>query len=102
MPGMDGTGPRGLGPMTGGGRGLCNPSFAGAGSSYGGAYSSPYGGGYPYGYGTAPYGGGSPYGYGMGYAPYSPYGRPSFAPYRQFGFGRGGGFGRGRGAGRGW
>ena len=23
MPGLDGTGPRGLGPMTGGGRGLC-------------------------------------------------------------------------------
>lgn len=25
MPGFDGTGPRGMGPMTGGGRGLCNP-----------------------------------------------------------------------------
>ena len=25
MPGFDRTGPRGMGPMTGGGRGLCNP-----------------------------------------------------------------------------
>lgn len=25
MPGFDGTGPRGMGPMTGGGRGFCNP-----------------------------------------------------------------------------
>jgi hypothetical protein len=25
MPGFDGTGPQGMGPMTGGGRGLCNP-----------------------------------------------------------------------------
>ena len=25
MPGFDGTGPMGLGPMTGGGRGFCNP-----------------------------------------------------------------------------
>lgn len=26
MPGFDGTGPMGMGPMTGGGRGWCNPS----------------------------------------------------------------------------
>jgi len=25
MPGFDGTGPNGIGPMTGGGRGFCNP-----------------------------------------------------------------------------
>ena len=25
MPGFDGTGPNGMGPMTGGGRGICNP-----------------------------------------------------------------------------
>ena len=25
MPGLDGTGPGGMGPMTGGARGLCNP-----------------------------------------------------------------------------
>ncbi len=27
MPGFDGTGPMGAGPMTGGGRGYCNPSL---------------------------------------------------------------------------
>lgn len=38
MPGLDGTGPRGAGPMTGGGWGLCNP--------YGGSYAGPgFGGG---------------------------------------------------------
>ncbi len=31
MPKQDGTGPRGLGPMTGGGRGRCNPDFIGSG-----------------------------------------------------------------------
>ena len=30
MPGFDGTGPRGLGPMTGGGRGFCSPWGIGA------------------------------------------------------------------------
>ena len=29
MPGLDGTGPRGLGPMTGGARGLCGGGLAG-------------------------------------------------------------------------
>ena len=29
MPGFDGTGTRGMGPMTGGGRGRCNPYFRG-------------------------------------------------------------------------
>lgn len=32
MPGFDGTGPTGIGPMTGGSRGLCNP--VGKGSTY--------------------------------------------------------------------
>ncbi len=31
MPGFDGTGPRGMGPMTGGGRGFCSPRGAGFG-----------------------------------------------------------------------
>jgi len=31
MPGFDGTGPRGMGPMTGGGRGFCSPWGRGAG-----------------------------------------------------------------------
>ena len=35
MPGFDGTGPGGMGPMTGGGRGPCNP------------YNVPYAGPYP-------------------------------------------------------
>lgn len=30
MPGFDGTGPAGMGPMTGGGRGFCSPWGAGA------------------------------------------------------------------------
>lgn len=47
MPGMDGTGPRGLGSMTGGGRGWCNPYSAGVRSPFGTGipYSQPYGGG---------------------------------------------------------
>ena len=35
MPGFDGTGPQGLGPMTGGARGYCTPAGAGYGFSYG-------------------------------------------------------------------
>jgi len=31
MPGFDGTGPMGAGPMTGGARGFCNPAYAGYG-----------------------------------------------------------------------
>jgi hypothetical protein len=80
MPGFDGTGPMGMGPMTGGGRGFC---------------AVPY---RPYGYGfQAPY-----------YPPsgmYPFYGRPFYGP--TFGVGRGGlpwGGGRGRafGGGRGF
>ena len=105
MPGFDGTGPAGMGPMTGGGRGRCNP------------YSSPYGG-----YGYAPYP--APYAYGpyaltgAGYAPGAgmPVGGYGFRPYGGYpldyglgrprwglrGFwGRGIGWGgRGRGRGR--
>jgi len=39
MPGFDGTGPGGMGPMTGGGRGFCNP--LGGGAAYRG-YGYPY------------------------------------------------------------
>ena len=50
MPGFDGTGPRGMGPMTGGGRGFCNPW--GIGAAYRGYGVSPrVGYGYPS-YGT--------------------------------------------------
>ncbi len=73
MPGFDGTGPMGLGPMTGGGRGPCR--------FYMGAWG-PWGRPYP------------GYGYGWGY----PYGWVG----PRFGFGRGMGFGRGRGLGRGF
>ena len=50
MPGFDGTGPRGMGPMTGGGRGFCSPWGLGAARPvYGSprwAYASPYYGAY--------------------------------------------------------
>jgi len=91
MPGMDGTGPMGLGPMTGGGRGWCNPYFGGLG------FAGEAGSGY-----SRPYGLGNPYAYGMGYVPYSPSGRIPSAPYIPFGWGRGMGGGLGRGRGRGW
>ena len=77
MPGFDGTGPMGMGPMTGGGRGFCAMPYR----AYG-----------PYEYGVrAPY--------------HSSYGKPSNGPI--FGAGRGGlpwGGGRGRvfGGGRGF
>jgi len=51
MPGFDGTGPRGMGPMTGGGRGFCSPWGRGA------AYR-PYGSATGYGYGRSYYGSG--------------------------------------------
>ena len=90
MPAFDGTGPAGMGPMTGGGRGWCNP------------YSSPYAGYGPYhapmagwparGYGFRPYGG-YPRAYGLG--------RPRWGLRRFLGRGMGwGGRGRGRGRGR--
>ena len=43
MPGFDGTGPRGMGPMTGGGRGFCRPP-----GSYRGYGFLPASYGYPY------------------------------------------------------
>ena len=106
MPRGDGTGPAGMGPMTGRAAGYCagypvpgymNPvpgrGFAGPG--FAGAYGAA-----PYGYGAAPYGygGGVPYGYGAGYAGFGarPFGRFG----RGFGRGWGRGFGRGRGRGR--
>jgi hypothetical protein len=86
MPRFDGTGPRGMGPMTGGGRGLCNPygtSFGyrpGFGLPVGRGRGGGFGRGmrYPYAYGAmrppAPF----PYAaYPYGAAPYSPY----YAPY---------------------
>lgn len=67
MPGFDGTGPRGMGPMTGGRRGFCSPWGVGAAlrggmvPPYLGVPYAPYGGAMPYGgasaYGARPYGG---------------------------------------------
>jgi len=48
MPGFDGTGPRGMGPMTGGGRGFCSPGGTRAARRpYGGRRWAGYG--YPFG-----------------------------------------------------
>ena len=90
MPGFDGTGPRGMGPMTGGGRGSCNPYHEGVRQPFMGAYpyGRPYGYAPPYGTGYSPSYGANPYGsYGFGGG---------------FGRGFGGGFGRGFGRGRRW
>lgn len=97
MPGFDGTGPRGMGPMTGGGRGFCNPYgpiygmgfgwpvWGGRGGWYGRGMGMGRGIGfgrgmwYPYAYGAGwAYGGRLPYTpYPYGAAPYAPY----YAPY---------------------
>jgi len=68
MPGFDGTGPMGMGPMTGGGRGFC---------------AMPYRGYRPYGYGI-----GAPYYPSSGGYPF--YGRPFYGYGPVFGAGRGG------------
>jgi len=46
MPGFDGTGPRGMGPMTGGGRGFCSVPGYGM-PQYGVPWGMPYYGGRP-------------------------------------------------------
>lgn len=107
MPFGDGTGPRGLGPMTGRGAGYCAgfvaPGFANP-IPRGGRFGMGFNQGAPQGYpNVSPYGTGNPYG-GYG-SPY--YGRGGgFGRGRGFGLGRGFGFGRGfgmgRGFGRGW
>ena len=65
MPGFDGTGPRGMGPMTGGGRGFCSPW--GIGAAFAGSRTPPR---VRYGY--------PPYGWAG--APYPSYGAPTTAP----------------------
>jgi hypothetical protein len=83
MPGFDGTGPAGRGPMTGGGRGWCNP------------YSAPYAGYRPYGPPYAvPQGATNAYGLGR---PRWGLGRGLWGRARGRGWGRGWGPGRGRG-----
>ncbi|MFA5761072.1 MAG: DUF5320 domain-containing protein [Dehalococcoidales bacterium] len=56
MPGFDGTGPRGMGPMTGGGRGFCGVPAAGpVARPYGFRRGAGLGYGYGYGYANAVY-----------------------------------------------
>jgi len=88
MPGFDGTGPRGLGPMTGRGEGYCAIALPSAGTARApSAQNRPYGyaglAGVPVTRAAAPY----------AQAPYFPGGRPRLG--RRFLRGRG----RGRGAG---
>lgn len=76
MPGFDGTGPSGEGPMTGGGFGYCNPARAGYGRPYGRGYGYDRGFGFGRGRGLRRgfgplYGPGRWYGPGYG-APYPP------------------------------
>ena len=100
MPGGDGTGPGGMGPMTGRAAGYC------AGYPVPGYMNPIPGGGFlpRVGYGSpVPYVGTPvPYAYGVGYTPFW---GSSFGSWRgrRFGFARGRGLGLGRGRGRwGW
>jgi len=70
MPGFDGTGPGGMGPMTGGRRGFCAQPYAGAGVGYNAGYGLPAWGGFGMGRGM-----GMRRGMGMGY----PYPNPNYA-----------------------
>jgi len=64
MPGLDGTGPMGAGPMTGGARGYCNP----AGAGYRPAFGQGFGYGRGFGRGRGFRGGFGPgFGQGQGY-----------------------------------
>ena len=96
MPRGDGTGPAGMGPMTGRAAGYC------AGFPVPGYMNPVVGRGGFYGPGALAFGpyGASLYGYGAGYAvPYAGRVNPWFGRGHGIGFGRG--FGRGRGRGRG-
>jgi len=52
MPGFDRTGPQGVGPMTGGARGLCNPADTGYARGYGYGRGMAYGRGFRGGFGA--------------------------------------------------
>ena len=114
MPGFDGTGPRGLGPMTGRGEGYCAIVLPSSGTARA-PFDYPFGfaQGRPYGYaGLAgvPVGMNYPYGRPPAYGPVSPV---AAAPYGSFfrrprrgmrfvgGRGRGGGWGPSSRSGRG-
>ena len=80
MPGFNGTGPQGAGPMTGGARGYCvsaggyNPGFAGgSGGSRGSGYGAGFGRGPGFRRGLGPgMGMGRGFGHGRGYGWYPP------------------------------
>ncbi len=73
MPGFDRTGPMGVGPMTGGARGLCNPATAGTMPAYTGGYGHGRGLGLGRGFrgGHGP-GRGRERGFGRGYGGFPP------------------------------
>jgi hypothetical protein len=77
MPGFDRTGPWGLGPMTGWGRGRCGPSGMGAGRRAGGTWFGPggRGRGRRHWYWAA---GASRWGQGWFAAPWQPYHGPGY------------------------
>jgi len=86
MPGFNGTGPAGMGPRTGGGRGYCTP---GAGAQASSGWTGPFlrgagRGGIPWGGGRGRvYGGGRGRGWRREPAPYyayAPYAQPFAAP----------------------
>jgi hypothetical protein len=77
MPARDGTGPMGMGPMTGGGRGWCNPYYAGLRAPM---WAYPH---------LQPFGwGGIPYGFSPGFLNSYPAGFRAF-PFHPSGRGRG-------------
>jgi hypothetical protein len=82
MPGLDGTGPMGAGPMTGGGWGYCNPS----GKTYGAprhGLGRGFRGGFGRGRGAQGYGYGRGLGWRRGYVPAGGWYGPVYggAPY---------------------
>ena len=82
MPGFDGTGPVGAGPMTGGGRGRCNPSYPGYSTGYGRGFGfgRRHGRGVRRGFGAGAYGGRG-YGRGVGgVRPFFPVWDAGYAP----------------------
>jgi len=101
MPRGDGTGPAGMGPMTGRAAGFCAgfgvPGYMNPASGAGWVNPAVGGAGF-YGAGAPAFGA-----YGAGYGmPYGGYGMPyGGLGHRGFGFGRGFGRGWGRGRGRG-
>jgi hypothetical protein len=81
MPGFDRTGPRGMGPMTGGARGRCNPY--GRRASGRGFFGSWFGQGRGFGRGNRNMFRGAGFSDWSGYGPAGAWGMPDIAPYGQ-------------------